>query len=245
MDTTSDSTTTTPSLPHFSLLTALEFRDIVSSLQNQANFSGLSPLDNSISSLTSRHYRTPSVRSRFSLSRTPLTSVLENENNFVEGALGVQRTLNQNQMAPEGSHNLTNGSRAVAPQTYVSPGSRQTLLNMLYSVCRILFPHLHGISEKSFFSLVVAILATPGVVALTLTLPVVPSLHNHMSNDYPVVDVPEGQLIDELENETLEAQNFGQKDYQSNKGLVTVQCILGPPFCAVSLLGKFFPRSVL
>lgn len=242
MNTTSESTTT-PSLPHFSLLTALEFRDIVSSLQHQANFSGLSPLDNSISSLTSRHYRTPSVRSRFSLSRTPLTSVFENESNFVEDGLSVQRTLNQ--MAPEGSHSLTNGSSAVAPQSYVSPGSRQTFLNILYSICRILFPHLRDFSEKSFFSLVVAILATPGVVALTLTLPVVPSFHNPTSNNYPVVSVPEGQLIDEPENEMLEAQNFGQKDYQSNRGLVTVQCILGPPFCAVSLLGKLHLGNVL
>lgn len=238
--------TTPPSLPHFSLLTALEFRDIVSSLQNETNLSTLSLFDNSIGSLGTRHYRTPSVISRYSASRDQLSP----PPGIFEGELETE--MLSDHVVPEHRYGPTDTTippivvRTPSGQTCVSSGYKQTNLNIIHHIYNLIFPHLHDFSKKSFFNLLVAVLATPGVVALTLTVPVVPSPHNFSSDDRSIhISVPEGRLIDEQEDElrqALDLQESIQED-QFNKWLAAFQCVLGPPFCIVSLVGKSLRES--
>ncbi|GJJ08558.1 hypothetical protein Clacol_002776 [Clathrus columnatus] len=211
IDSAYDPTTTAPSLPHFSLLTALEFRDIVFSLQDEAHSSSLSLFD---SSLAAGRYRTPSVMSRFSIPRTPLTT----------SSLDSEMALNR----------LDHDSGSGPPHTHIPVIELSTALADQSDVP---LSHMQGFL-KLFYHILVAIFATPGVLVLTITLPVVTLPRTF--NDYSALNVPEGQLIEvEQENDVRQVLDIQEdiKGGRFNQWLTYVQCILGPSFCAASLLG--------
>ncbi|TBU46792.1 Sodium/calcium exchanger protein-domain-containing protein [Dichomitus squalens] len=186
-------------MPSFSLVGALEFRRVVSSLQRDAASASLSPFE---SPLTPYSYR----RSRHSLrsgSRTPLRSPSGHgeQHNPWDAALGVPLDERPAPPAPQltiGESSLEGGQHTRIPSISHTPASptsvsdtdaesqtcvevprtrRQRVYKALAHVGHILFPTLHDFWSKSSLGKIAAILAAPAVMALTLTLPVVVTAH--------------------------------------------------------------------
>ncbi|KAI0709990.1 Sodium/calcium exchanger protein-domain-containing protein [Earliella scabrosa] len=199
--TRSSSPSSTPPLSHmpsFSLVGALEFRRVVSSLQRDAAASSLSHFESPLTPYSYRRSRHGTASgSRTPRSRTPLrTPIALHDGDPWDAALGVP--LNECSppaiVAPQ-LHEPSRGISDLSPipsiahtpasptatdtdtdsesQTYVAPTRRERAVEVVGHVGRILFPTLHNFWSKSFLGKVAALLAAPAVMALTLTLPVV------------------------------------------------------------------------
>lgn len=186
-------------MPSFSLVGALEFRRVVSSLQREAASASLAHFE---SPLTPYSYRR-SRRSLHSGSRTPLRTPSGHGelHDPWDAALGVplderpappamQPTLGE--PSPVGGEHARIPSISHTPasptsvadtdtesQTYVeAPRTRrQRVYGAVGHVGHILFPTLHDFWSKPFLGKIAAILAAPAVLALTVTLPVVVTAH--------------------------------------------------------------------
>jgi sodium/potassium/calcium exchanger 6 len=113
-----------------------------------------------------------------------------------------------------------------------------------------LFPTLHSFRSKTFLGKVVSIFATPAVLALTITLPVVisttdlPTPHpadlgaiNQHSSDHPsLLDFEEEGVERALTAEAAVEREMHELRF--NKWLTTIQCALGPLFCALVLFSE-------
>ena len=129
------------------------------------------------------------------------------------------------------------------------PSRWQRFQNRLTPFTSVLFPHLQNFSNKSIASIFVAIFATPGVLALTITLPVVITTHEDFSRPSLGEDSAVGRLID-FEEEGVERVLVAEDELKEelnegsyNKWLTALQCILGPLFCVSMILGMFFGVS--
>ena len=124
----------------------------------------------------------------------------------------------------------------------VPPSRWQRTLQTLRHTSFLLFPHLHNFSNKSILSILVAVFATPGVLALTTTLPVV--LSSYGETHVPRSDeAAEGRLVD-FEEDGIERVLVAEDELkdelyepQFNKWLTALQCVLGPVLCVLLVLG--------
>ncbi|KAF8577083.1 hypothetical protein K439DRAFT_1639998 [Ramaria rubella] len=256
-------TTSMRHLPSFSLLTALEFRDVVTSLQHQTPHC-LAAFDTP--SLNGRHYRSLPSRHRIT-SPTPHnywgTEVDPWDNTFNRhmhlNRLDGDTSTENNTQSFEGEippipaisiHSPSSQTSSVDEVHHNTLSRWQRILNTLKETSQTLFPHLQGFSHKSILSIMVAIFATPGVLALTITLPVVASSYGE--SQHTIVSRPgdhmEGRLIDFEEDgfeSVLVAEDELKEEYEMkfNKWLTALQCMLGPVFCAAMLFGR--DRAVL
>lgn len=252
-------------MPSFSLVGALEFREVVASLQTQAASSSLSVFDSPITPFPGGHYhhhhRHPRSRSRSPLSHDEST-------NPFDLTLG----LPLNDRSPVIRHTAPPESPPIAPlieihdaephsdvptisHTPASPSSeadsevqhqprplsrRKRVLQILNHAYHILFPTLTHFRAKPWLGKIAGVFAAPAVLALTITLPVVVTPY-----DSPYVHektvVPDSGL-NSFEEEGIERALIAEEEVEEeihelhyNKWLMAAQCALGPLF-SVSVL---------
>lgn len=188
-------------MPSFSLVGALEFRQVVASLQAHAASSSLSIFDSPITPYAGGHYHR---RGGSHASRTPLSEedpwdatlglpldersprLLVNdiiteghEPSQSSSAIDVQaRTSASMSPIPSIMHTPASPSDAASTTTtevepYVPPSKLQRVWRVVKKTYYILFPALHHFREKNALGKIASLLAAPAVMALTLTLPVV------------------------------------------------------------------------
>ncbi|KAI6008134.1 Sodium/calcium exchanger protein-domain-containing protein [Pisolithus orientalis] len=280
-------------MPSFSLVGALEFRQVVESLRTHAASSSLDVFDAPLTPYAGGHYHQHHHRPRgHSESRSP--SRAGPEINPWDAELGVPlndrspRLLRSSiaedrdreeserpsaldegiQLLPtplSGPEAIPSISRTPASpvdsdastdvERYVPPTKGERLRHVLARTCHILFPSLHHFWSKSLLRKIVALLAAPAVMALTLTLPVVvipygndgtheekPSHHRHPHHHHDTET--ESRLV-EFEEEgverTLMAEEVIQEDFHEmefNKWLMAAQCVFGPLFCVAVLFSR-------
>lgn len=188
-------------MPSFSLIGALEFRRVVTSLKQEAAGTSLSLFDSHspVTPLPGGHVRYHSFSSSGharSRSHTPLGHNRDREHDPWDAALGVPlhdrsppehtpHRLSEDETTLEVTHPIaitithtpasprSEADESEAEGLYVPLTRTQRVLRVLGHVFRILFPTLHEFRAKSIVGKVVSVLAAPAVMILTLTLPVV------------------------------------------------------------------------
>jgi sodium/potassium/calcium exchanger 6 len=187
-------------MPSFSLVGALEFRQVVASLQAHAASNSLSMFESPVTPYAGGHYHrhapTGSHGSRTPLSESdPWDATLEMHldersprllvNDFIpEGHEPSQSTSAVDTQAhtpitvPSISHTPASPSDTASTTTtevesHAVPSKRQRIWRVLKQIYHILLPALHHFKEKNALGKVASLLAAPAVMALTLTLPVV------------------------------------------------------------------------
>ncbi|CCM00084.1 uncharacterized protein FIBRA_02111 [Fibroporia radiculosa] len=244
-------------MPSFSLVGALEFRRIVSSLQQDAAGTSLGLFDSPHSPYPGGHYH------HHTLSR-PRTPVSENQDPW-DATLGVPLDDRSPQVVAPAIPNETQDDMPPIPtishtpaspiisetdtesqhshNQYLPPTKRQRAARFLGHTFHLLFPTLQGFSVKPVMGKIVAVLAAPAVMALTLTLPVVVLPYEDMSREREkhLGSLGESRLID-FEEEGVERTLIAEEEvthemheFKFNKWLMAVQCTLGPLFCVAIL----------
>ncbi|KAL1746912.1 Sodium/calcium exchanger protein-domain-containing protein [Schizophyllum fasciatum] len=230
-------------MPSFSLIGALEFRSVVSSLQNQASGSSLSVFDTPVTPYAGGHYHSPvhhhPPRSR---SHTPQPS----DENPWDATLGLPlddrppRSPSPTDQHEHYSEDTT--IHSAMPLDYQSDNEAQIVktsrIHALRGVAHVLFPSLHGFREKSVLGQVASLFAAPALLMLTLTLPVVVTPYNGSLDGHEKgFDTGTRNLVD-FEEEGIERTLVAEEEREEelhgvgfNKWLMAAQCVCGPLFC--------------
>ncbi|KAK0500466.1 Sodium/calcium exchanger protein-domain-containing protein [Armillaria luteobubalina] len=242
-------------MPSFSLVGALEFRQVVTSLRHEAASSSLNMFE-SQTPYAGGHYHSHS-RSR---PRTPnreidpwdstlglplnerppqllVTPAASNEaeeihenGRYVDDASPSTMTASLPSIARTVSDTETDS------QTYVS-SPPTGMLYILGEIYHTLFPSLHRFRSQSVLGKVASVFAAPAVMMLTLTLPVVVTPYGHSHHSLEKTLGSDADLID-FEEEGIERVLIAEEEVQEdmhgvtfNKWLTAAQCVLGPLFC--------------
>ena len=247
---------TSHQMPSFSLIGALEFRQVVASLASQAAGDPINLhlyQESPLTPYVRGHY--PHVHSHTSLSR-PRTP---DQDPWDPVAGGVQLHERSPHISPIGSverldqifPSTTPSETDTASRQFTPPSKRQRVKHALYRTWHTLFPTLHHFWDKSFLGKVVALFAAPAVMALTITLPVVvtPYTAEGSTEKLPTIGSgsPDSRLID-FEEEGVEGERAliaedelveELHELKYNKWLMAAQCAFGPLWCVAVLFGKF------
>lgn len=244
-------------MPSFSLVGALEFRRIVSSLQQDAASPSLNLFESPHSPYPGGHYH------HHSRSRTRTPSPSERPDPW-DATLGVPLDDRSPQVITpalvEDSHEaleppiIPTISRTPASpvsetdtesQHYIPPTRRQRVGRVFAHTFHLLFPTLHHFRSKPFLGKIAAVFAAPAVMALTLTLPVVVTAYEDVGASKEKIHRSESRLID-FEEEGVERALIAEEEVAEemhelkfNKWLMAVQCALGPLFCVAILFGTY------
>ncbi|KAI0775059.1 Sodium/calcium exchanger protein-domain-containing protein [Trametes elegans] len=250
-------------MPSFSLVGALEFRRVVSSLQKDSASSRLSVFESPLTPYAGSHYRRAHSGSRTPL-RTPHRQDQDLEQDPWDAALGVPLDERSppaivapplTEESQEADENAPIPSIARTPASPISEADTETqtiapapgkgrVSGTLANIGHILFPTLHNFKSKSFFGKIAAVFAAPAVMILTLTLPVVVTEYEDAkaSEKRLASAEHEGRLVD-FEEEGVERTLIAEEEVEEelhqiefNKWLMAVQCCLGPLFCGVVML---------
>ncbi|KAI5982685.1 Sodium/calcium exchanger protein-domain-containing protein [Pisolithus marmoratus] len=275
-------------MPSFSLVGALEFRQVVESLKSHAASSSLDVFDSPLTPYAGGHYhqhqhqhhrhggsvsRSPSrtgpeinpwdaelgvpldersprlLRSSIAEDREPGGSEGPSALDEVRTPLSGQGTIPSISRIPASP---TDSDASTDVEPYVPLTKCERVRHVLARTCHIIFPSLHHFRSKTLLRKIVALLAAPAVMALTLTLPVVvipygnngmdeekPSHHHHQHHHHG--EETEPQLV-EFEEEgvgrAMMAEEVVQEDFHEmkfNKWLMAAQCVFGPLFCVTVL----------
>ncbi|KAF7374890.1 hypothetical protein MSAN_00375100 [Mycena sanguinolenta] len=242
--TPSPSPSHTPGLAHmpsFSLVGALEFRQVVASLQHEAAGTSLSIFDSPYTPYAGGHYNSLRSRSR-TLSRD-MSRDMNREVDPWDATLGLplgERSRPRVVVTPALSEepNLMDGSMADDIRRETS-----RFIQVVGRVYHRLFPSLHNFRSKTVLGQIASVFAAPAVLLLTLTLPVVvtPYQSAHLSREKTPGE--EGNLID-FEEEGIERILIAEEEVEEelhgmtySKWLTAAQCTFGPLFCATVLFG--------
>ena len=244
-------------MPSFSLIGALEFRQVVASLASQAAGDPLNLHIYQESPLTPYvrgHYPHHHSHSSVSRPRTP-----DQDQDPWDAAGSVQLHERSPHMSP--AANVANLDQMIFPSNppsetdtashqFTPPSKRQKVKHALYRTWHTLFPTLRHFWEKPFSGKVVALFAAPAVMALTITLPVVvtPLVTEKSVEKPPAVmpGSPDSRLIDfeeegvEVERALIAEEETVEElhELKYNKWLMAAQCIFGPLWCVVVLFGE-------
>jgi len=244
-------------MPSFSLLGALEFRQVVASLQHQAASSSLDVFESPITPYAGGHYhsRTMSMSRPRTVSQVDAGEVALGLPLHDRSPLQVNVTFSDEpdefrDDVEELSRSATSGTPAPTvsdgdsdPRHSHPPTWWQRTTTVFSHAFHTLFPSLHHFKSKTFLGKIVSIFAAPAVMALTLTLPVVvlPYESHHVSRD----KLDEGRLID-FEEEGIERALIAEEEVQEdlhellfNKWLMAAQCVFGPLFCTGVLFSAY------
>lgn len=249
-------------MPSFSLVGALEFRQVVASLRHEAASSSLHIFDSPYTPYAGGHYRS------LTRSRTPSREV-----DPWDAALGVQLDeRSQPRMLltpvasdePDGDGNgdylasshpsisRTPASPTISDgdtesQNFQPPTRRQRLRYILGRVYQTIFPSLHHFTSKTILGQIASLFAVPAVMLLTLTLPVVVTPYESSHTSHEKTPSGGGNLID-FEEEGIERILIAEQEVEEemhgmmfNKWLTAVQCTMGPLFCAGVLFSMALP----
>ncbi|KAH8831563.1 Sodium/calcium exchanger protein-domain-containing protein [Flagelloscypha sp. PMI_526] len=247
-------------MPSFSLVGALEFRHVVSSLQLDAAGHSLSAFDSPVTPYAGGHYHNRT------LSRRGSTRSTLHEHDPFDTAMGVQ--LNSRTLRPSMSIHSSplvaevqiTGDQILQQKQMVSklnpscPFPHRSVLPKIRHVLKLsfhaLFPSLAGFRQKGIPGQIASLFAAPAILLLTVTLPVVvtpyvsgnPEHHHHHHHHNRTDDRNgDGRLIEfeeEGEERALLAAEEVEGDIHTlsfNKWLMAVQCVLGPIFCGLVL----------
>ncbi|KAH9945222.1 Sodium/calcium exchanger protein-domain-containing protein [Epithele typhae] len=226
-------------MPSFSLIGALEFRRVVSSLQRDAASSTLSHFESPLTPYTYRRSR----RGTTSGARTPLRTPMSfTERDPWDAALGVP--LNERSPPPVISEPIedvatsplamsipaishtpasptasTDDDTDTESRTLVLRSHRERVVDTLGHILYILFPTLHGFWAKPLLGKIAAVLAAPAVLALTITLPVVvtsyeaaAAAHEKRSHHH-AASASENRLVD-FEEEGIERALIAEEEVE-------------------------------
>ncbi|KAJ3727911.1 Sodium/calcium exchanger protein-domain-containing protein [Lentinula raphanica] len=188
-------------MPSFSLVGALEFRQVVASLRNEASSSSLSIFDSPVTPYAGGHYHSrPRSRPRTPLAhdherdpwdnalalddRTPHVRVtpVPNESrpassDFDNNAYFDDPPASMSSSIPTISHTpaspTATESSEVQNYPHMPPSTWQRSKSLLATLFHTLFPTLHHFRTQSVLGQIASIFAAPAVMLLTLTLPVV------------------------------------------------------------------------
>ncbi|KAI0303818.1 Sodium/calcium exchanger protein-domain-containing protein [Multifurca ochricompacta] len=265
-------------MPSFSLVGALEFRSVISSLQQEAAGSSLSAFEPPLTPYPGGHYHGyghSRSRSRGSVhsgsvnawdasldvplnDRSPLASIpslpsddldpRSEEAPLIFIGSGVETQIPEIYHTPASPRLDTNGDHTL----HIASTRHQGVGLVLARAFHILFPTLHEFQTKSLLGKAVAVLATPAVFALTITLPVVVEPYHSARYRHEKAQSINDTLVTFEEDGTeriLIAEDEVQEKmpgFQFNKWLMAVQCTLGPLFCvAVFFKGATYARWFL
>ena len=243
-------------MPSFSLIGALEFRQVVASLASQAAGDPLnlhiyqeSPLTPYVRGYYRHHH------SSTSQPRTPD----QDQDPWDAAAESVQLHECSPHMSPTASvarldqvifpSNLPSETDAASHQ-FTPPSKPQIVKDVLYRVWHVLFPTLHHFWDKSFVGKTAALFAAPAVMALTITLPVVVTPYvAENSAEKRTTGTVDSRLIDfeeegvEVERALIAEEETMEElhELKYNKWLMATQCIFGLLWCVAVLFGDSLP----
>ena len=244
-------------MPSFSLVGALEFRSVISSLQQEAAGSSLGTFEPRLTPYIGGHYHghsrsrshsgsmhTSDASSDVPLSdRSPLPRTshlaLDQGPSLLEPPL-IHINSDTGPQIPEISHTpaspRSDNSSDIAHHEVAT--RRQTVHLVLKHICHILFPTMHGFTTKSLLGKVAAVFAAPAVFALTITLPVAVGPCDSLGERYEKAP----STIDTFEEDGIERTLVAEDvvlgemhELRFNKWLMAVQCAFGPLFCSAVL----------
>ncbi|KAF9236262.1 Sodium/calcium exchanger protein-domain-containing protein [Melanogaster broomeanus] len=257
-------------MPSFSLVGALEFRQVVTSLQNQAAGSSLNIFDSPITPYAGGHYH----RHQRSGSRSPSVGVApevgswdaalglpldDRSPRLLRSSIGGDRTREDAVPigSPEEEPPLSIPTIPSISQTPASPSESdasteverritptrgQRLWHVLARTWHILFPSLHHFRSKPITGQIVALFAAPAVMALTLTLPVVVIPYGHDgAHEEKIHQAHETRLVD-FEEEGVERALMAENEVQKDLHEVNFNKWLMAAQC---VLGPLFCVGVL
>lgn len=245
-------------MPSFSLVGALEFRSVISSLHQDAAGSSLNAFEPPLTPYPGGHYHGYAHSRSLSRGSThregpniweassdvplndrsplpPLPSLTVGDSDHRPTETPLIFIEGDTESPPESPH-------ATSDVTHPLVLTRRQGVALAFSrAFHILFPTLHIFHTKTLFGKAAAVLAAPAVFVLTITLPVVvkpyvSARYRHekaLSANNPLVSFEEdgierALIADEVVQEEMHEMHF-------NKWLMGVQCILGPLFCAAVL----------
>ena len=246
-------------MPSFSLVGALEFRSVISSLQQEAAGSEMGTFEPRLTPYVGGHYHGIG----HSRSRSHSGSIHTSDASS-DVPLGDRSPLPQaSRLAPDQGHSLPESPLILInseaepriPEISHTPASprsdnssdiahyevatrRQTVRLALKRMCHILFPTMHEFKTKSLLGKVAAVFATPAVFALTITLPVAVEPYDNLVNRYEKAPSTINAFEEDGIERTLVAEDvvLGEMhELRFNKWLLAVQCAFGPLFCTAVL----------
>ncbi len=240
-------------MPSFSLVGALEFRSVMSSLQQEAAGSALGTFEPLLTPYIGGHYHGIG-RSRSRSNSSMQSGSMHSSVASSDVPLSDRSPLPQAPyLAPDQGPSLPEPPLIVVdddsePQI---PGishhevatRRQTVRLALKRMCHILFPTVHGFKTKSLLGKVAAVFAAPAVFAITITLPVVVEPYGGLGDRYEKAPSTINTFEEDGIEHTLVAEDvvLGEMhELKFNKWLMAVQCAFGPLFCT----GVLFSTSV-
>jgi sodium/potassium/calcium exchanger 6 len=259
-------------MPSFSLLGALEFRSVISSLQQEATGSTLDAFEPLLTPYPGGHYhnfgrsrsrshgsfRSGSPQLSDSSSDVPLNDRSPLPPPPLLPADDLGHSL---QEAPLISTDSDAGPQIPQIQIVHTPASphsetngelanhtqptrRQQIRCALSHASHILFPTLHEFHAKSLVGKVAAVFATPAVFLLTVTLPVVVRSYDSTVRHEKTPSIVHTLSTEDGIEHTLIAEEEVPEDLQFNKWLIAVQCVFGPVFCAAVLFSTLVYRII-
>ncbi|OJT02445.1 hypothetical protein TRAPUB_7012 [Trametes pubescens] len=265
--TRSTSPSSSPNLSHmhsFSLVRALEFRRVVSSLNKDSASARLSVFESPLTPYGAPHRHARTTSGSRTPSRTPHRHSRDLEQDPWDAALGVplderspptivtstisEEPRDAGELAPIPFIAHTPASPTSEgdseSQTFVTPSRRAQAWATLTHIGHILFPTLHEFGNKSILGKITAIFAAPATMMLTLTLPVVMTAYQDSgATEKRRVSSPSEPRLVDFEEEGIERTLIAEEEVEEgmhemvfNKWLLAVQCFLGPLFCAVVML---------
>ena len=228
-------------LPSFSLVGALEFRDVVASLKKQAAGPSLGIFETPIAPYAGGHYHTHLARSR----STSLQSSMDEET-----LIGLQRTRSPVasqpssgtrteprdllSVDPQDYFNINIPTRPIPPilrtpasphesssdvssiePLYTPPDNQSGFLGVLGKAGHILFPTFHKFRQQTALSKLACVLAAPAVLFLTLTLPVVVTPYENGRPAPEKMHNTDTRLA-EFEEEGVERTLYAEQEVQDN-----------------------------
>lgn len=246
-------------MPSFSLVGALEFRSVISSLQQDAAGSALGNFEPHLASYIGGHYHGIGHSRSRSHSGSMHTSDASSDVPLNDRSTLPQAShlaVDQGPSLPESPLTLINSDTELrVPEISHTRASlrpdhssdialhevathRQTVRLALKRVCHILFPTMHEFKTRNLFGMVAAVFAAPAVFALTITLPVVVEPYDSLGDRYEKAPSTISIFEEDGIERTLVAEDvvLGEMhELRFNKWLMGVQCAFGPLFCTAVL----------
>lgn len=228
-------------LPSFSLVGALEFREVVASLQRQAAGPSLSIFESPVTPYAGGHYHSHPLRSH---SRSPRTSLSSQDDETLNG-LPLNERPRRHLPSPSPQHLhphesadyftgvSSHGTHTPVPSifrtpasptisdgesevhVYIPPTRRQRVFNVLGKLRHTLFPTLHHFREQSLLGQIACLFAAPAVSLLTLTLPVVVTPYQSSSQGREKLHHMDARLVD-FEEEGIERVLIAEEEVEEN-----------------------------
>jgi sodium/potassium/calcium exchanger 6 len=246
-------------MPSFSLVGALEFRSVISSLHQEAAGSSLGTFEPLLTPYIGGHYHgigysrsrshSGSMHTSDTSSDVPLSDrpslprashLAPDQGPSLPESPLILVNSDMEPPIPEFSHTRAsprsdNGSDIAL---YEVATRHQTVRLALKRMCHILFPTMHEFKTKSLLGKVAAVFAAPAVFALTITLPVVVGPYDSLGDRYEKAPRTINTFEEDGIERTLVAEDVVLGEIHElgfNKWLMAVQCAFGPLFCTAVL----------